>query len=130
MSIESTVYQRVTADSAVSALIGNRLYPSVAPDGVQKPYGIYDLISHRRSITHGGESTLHISRVQIDVYAKTREEAIELSDAVINALHAQNWNNDTHAVYSSELDNQQTTYLADVSLHRSALDFLIHYGVM
>lgn len=45
LNIGEAVYKILTEDETVSALVGNHVYPVVAPEGTQFPYVVYSCMS-------------------------------------------------------------------------------------
>ena len=94
--IEQNLWSYLTDDATLSALIGTRLYPLVAPQNPTRhpttkailAYGIYRRISATRHWSHDGSSGLAQPRFQIDwvggqaedgrvAYATAQEVAME-----------------------------------------------------
>lgn len=86
MTIETALFSELTGDISVSAKIGDRLYPDIAPRSASKPYVIYtDITSlHVRHMTGG--SGLARRRFQFDLYSLTKAEVVGLYDAIREAL--------------------------------------------
>ena len=84
--IEEALVALLEADAGVSALVGNRIYPIVIPDGASLPAIAYQRISGPRAETMDGPSGLAWPRFQITSVAETVSEAIALANAVRHAL--------------------------------------------
>lgn len=84
MTIEATIY------STLTALVGGRVYPDVAPVGVVRPYITYQNI--------GGEAVNFLDQVtvpsrkrrrfQVNVWSDTRETTAALAIQVEDAMRA------------------------------------------
>lgn len=86
MSVHAALHGILLANTAVSALVGTRIYPSVLPQGVTYPAISYEQI-------HGSEATgpqayrgLYRSVCQVSVFARDRAGTIALAGAVATAL--------------------------------------------
>ncbi len=78
------LYNVVTGDAGVSAIIGTRMHPNVAPQGETLPYVVYTRItaansSHGISLDRGG---LREILFQVNCYAATYSEIDALADAI------------------------------------------------
>lgn len=80
--IVETVRDLLLADSAIAALVGDRIYPVELPDGTTFPAVVVSKATGLGDYTLDGDSGLEDSRVQIDSYAVTYEAAIELKTAI------------------------------------------------
>lgn len=62
---EQALYARLTGHAGLSALIGTRLYPNVAPQNATMPYGVYQRISGPRDYHLGGSSRFLQALIQV-----------------------------------------------------------------
>lgn len=69
MSAESTLRSALTGASAVTALVGTRIYPDEAPPNPTVPYVVYQRISTDPSVTHdqSSASSKHLDGVRMQV---------------------------------------------------------------
>jgi hypothetical protein len=110
------------AASEVAALVGTRIYPSVAPQGVARPFVVLTLVSAVPYHTHDGRPAelLEAARVQVRAYgpeyAATHAVATAIDD-VLGALAGE--------PLSATKDNEQDGYEDATSLHYVASDYLV-----
>lgn len=102
MSIETSLYSTLTGDAGVSALIGTRVYPNLAPEGAAHPLVAYSVISgsHIDTIPGTGDTTRKL--VQIDCHANTYSSAKAVAAAVISALEGDGYHRGEHDIYDSQ----------------------------
>jgi len=74
------------ADPAVTAIIGNRLYPVQLPQGIRAASVIYNRISETESYHNSAPSALMATRFQFDSVSQLVDEATLLADAVKERL--------------------------------------------
>lgn len=134
VEIETGIYQRLTNDSSVSALVSTRVYPVLLPQGCDVPAIRYTNIS-RPPVNHKkGASGLTQSRIQVDCYDKTYEGAKTLGKAVRLAMIKEGgtWGgcpvsvcrNVDHTDETEEIDVQ-----GNIKIYFNAsMDFLIWHG--
>ena len=79
---EEVVYQLAMADTAVTALIGARMYPDQAPQGVTVPYVTYSLIDSPRYHSLAGPAGMGTARVQVDTYANGKPAVNAIKEAM------------------------------------------------
>jgi hypothetical protein len=82
--IEEAVVARMLADSALAALIDQRLYPLVIPQDVALPAVAYQKIDSPKTSSHSGRSDLARSRFQFACLAATYAGAKALASAVVD----------------------------------------------
>ena len=87
MSVESALYDHLTADAALTALVSNRIYPTVAPQNVTLPYVTFNVIAgeHERHAL-AGAGLAQVS-VQIDVWDDDAAGRRSVTDALFDRLH-------------------------------------------
>lgn len=131
MSLERALFARVTGDAAVSALIGDRLFPNVAPLGTDAPFATYQRISATRVRSLTQRSGLAMARMQLDCMAETYAGARALADAVRQALDGFRGaaGSPPVTIEASSIQSDQDLYedAAEPPLHRVSMDFMLTY---
>lgn len=91
--IDIAIYQRLTSDTAVAAIVSGRVYPMQIPDGIvpQMPYIVYVPSGRNGSRTYDGASKLYSGMVAIECVASSFSAVKALGDAVFNAMESQSW---------------------------------------
>ena len=99
-------------------LVDERVYPSLMPQGCLKPALVVTVISNKevQAINSRIPYMLDVD-VQVDCWAKTSLEALELRDAVQSAMHS--FAHKAHEFSSRPL------YEPDTKLHRQLIQFNI-----
>lgn len=81
MTVESTIYE------ALKSLVGNRVYPDVAPPNTTRPYITYQQIGGRPiNFVEAAVPSMKNGRWQINVWADTRASAAAISQQASDAL--------------------------------------------
>jgi len=85
--IDDAVFQRLAGFAGLSALVGSRIYPDVAPDNATAPYVVYQT---QAPIDLGGDmdesGDLVTTRAQVDAWAAKRSQADKVAKQVRRAL--------------------------------------------
>lgn len=87
-TIEDVIAYRLLADSNVTALIGDRIFPIQAAQNTAAPLIIYTLITTEPTNLLSESVGFVGSRFQFDMWAKTKKEAKTLGNKVRASLDA------------------------------------------
>ncbi|HLO41012.1 MAG TPA: DUF3168 domain-containing protein [Phycisphaerales bacterium] len=86
MPIESAVRQFLLASTAVTDLVGVRIYPVTLPRAPEYPAVRYAVISKVRDVAFGGYTGLCMARVQVDIFSPQYDQAKAIMDAMRKRL--------------------------------------------
>jgi hypothetical protein len=106
--IHQAVYDRLKNYPQVSSIVGNRVYPQKAMQGVTLPCVVYSRIgTDERFLYHSGTTKTALSRFQIDCWAKSPTAALQLSEAVVKCLHGWKGTQSGETIYISQVIDTQ-----------------------
>ena len=116
------VRDALLADVVMSALVGTRIYPSIAPQGVARPFIILRLISAVPHHTHDGAPSdlLEAARVQVDCYGPEYATVHALASKVDDVLGAL-----SGPEISATRESAADGYENETSLHLVSLDYFV-----
>ena len=80
--LEENIVAMLKADTALAALVVNRIYPLTLPQESELPAIRYTMISSRPTTTHDGDSGLATALFQFDCFAATYTAAKALAAAL------------------------------------------------
>ena len=86
MTIHQDLYEYLKVHRLVSAQVGTRIFPQMAPTSATKPYITYDQISSDQQHHMDGPSRLCMATFDISVWSDSSEEMNEVAEAVRLAL--------------------------------------------
>lgn len=86
MTVEETLRQTLLADSAVSALLGTRVYPLLIPQDATLPAVAYNKYLGVMQFLHGGAMKPEVAYIQLTCVANTYSEAKQVQEAIRNAI--------------------------------------------
>ena len=86
MNYQADIFDALTGDNAIAALVGTKVFPDVADLSATVPYLVCQTIYTGGETTHDGERNLEFPLVQITAWAATKAGAIALGDLVTNLL--------------------------------------------
>jgi hypothetical protein len=89
MSYQSDIYTALTASGAVSALVGNRVFPDVADGSTPAPYIVFQTITTAGTTPHDGSRDVEFPIIQFSCWAKTKAAAVALGSALNGMIDGQ-----------------------------------------
>ena len=88
MLIEQAIKTELESTTALTALIGERIYYVKAPQDVETPYIVFFKVTGPREHSHDGASGLAHPRFQFSVFSTTYYEAKQIAEQLQAALQA------------------------------------------
>lgn len=86
MKASKAIYNILSSNSELTAVVGNRINPLRIPETSALPAIAYQIVSNRGNMTKSGPSKSDFTRVQVMIVAGTYASAIEVGDLVRNAM--------------------------------------------
>lgn len=128
MTLDAVLFAYLSAHAGLSALIGDRVYPDEAPQGVEVPFIVRRLIDETRESGFGADIGVVRARHQLDVYARSHAERSSVKTQLRGAL--QRWCSPSTdpAVWDTFVENWQELREAETELYRGILDIIIHHS--
>lgn len=134
MSLESALYTYLTGLSAVTDVVGTRIYPAQVPQGAAFPYVAQYRVSTRRFPHVGGPSGMVRARIQIDSFGVTLDSAQTVMDVLRDRLDG--WRTTTMGgvyVQSVNMEDEANDFTppqdgGDPGVHRIRSDFIFLYS--
>lgn len=120
--IEEALYKYLRDDAGVSALVSDRIYPLVAPQGAIMPAIVHQRITTARPQTLDGSSGVALPWFQFRCWAATYDEACALAEAVRLAL-LRFRGGYGEVVRSSTPENETGEYDSDAKLYGPLVEF-------
>lgn len=129
MPIEDGLVALLSADSGVSALVGNRIHPLVLPRKPTYPALVYQRISGERVRSLSGPSGRARPRIQIDAYAQTYAAAKAVAKAVEDALDGYAGPAGTDRIDAASLEGDRDLHEDELRkpIFRVTADYFISY---
>ncbi len=107
MDIKAGLYSYLTSKALLTALVGSRIYPDVAPQGATIPYLTFIVADSIPTKHLQGASALADDMVTIKIHASTSEERDSVKEALRNILHTRR--NTTLTPASGNIDMRSCT---------------------
>jgi hypothetical protein len=125
------LYNILSSNSALTAVVGSRINPLRIPETSALPAIAYQVVSNRGNMTKSGPSHSDFTRVQVMIVATTYASAIAVGDLVRNAMEVT-----TPATFNGVpvqvIEYEGEVHLADDNAGFSGvstigMDFIINY---
>ena len=137
MIVGKAIYHLLTNATAITDIVGTRIYPEVAQQDGDLPYIVYNVSNNEPSDTKPEPSKLDTAEIEVHCYATSYSQAIDIAVAVRGALDrvkgTYNGVNVQSIQYINEVidfDEPQRAYniSADYEVRISRTDFEIAQG--
>jgi len=126
--IEDALLTYLLANASINALVGDRIYAMHVQQEATMPCITYQRISTERVLTHDQTSTgLAIPRFQFDVYSFRYSEALEIAEALRDALQGYAGAMGTLTTMGVLPMLEQHTEDRDLEVFRLIIDYTIRY---
>lgn len=122
MTHQEAIRAELVAAPTVTTLVGTRIYPSKAPQGVVAPFVVITTVSSvpQNAMGELANTRLRVARVQIDCYAKGYVDVHAVADAIDNVV-ANLAREDLTAVQDTSSD----LYDDETELRRVSTDYFV-----
>ena len=109
--IEATIYNRLSNYAALTALVGNNIYPTTPTENTQLPFLTYAITGKSPTLHTQGDSGLNNYSVDIDVYGINLDTVLSIMAETTNALHCYRSDNLTvQGCFQTTQGTQQEEY--------------------
>jgi len=127
--LEEGIAAFLIADATIGAVVDNRIYPLMIPQGAILPCLTYQRISTPRIVTHqssGATGDLTNPRFQFDAWGVTQKEVKAISDALRAVLHGKRGVLAGGVTIRAAIaENEEPEFDPDSELYRSRSDYII-----
>ena len=121
MITSAALYTLLISNAQLVALVGQRIYPALAPQDASAPYIVWQRIATNPIQTLGEATGNQFDLIQLSCFALTYESADAVAQALVTALDGRVVTTNDNAT----LQSRRESYEPAVDLYRSDCDFLI-----
>jgi len=122
--IEEDLFSYLKSQSGLTNLVGNRIYPLVAPDDATLPYVVYQKISSVEGVSHSGNSHIAHSRFQFFCVASMYKEAKDIAIQLKLIFHGSTISLDNYKLYAGYKVNELDSYSDESGIFTILIDFM------
>lgn len=102
MNAGRAIYEILTSDTPLSALVSTRIYPEAAPENVTTPFVVYSVQSVEPIRVKNSTSTLDVANFEVYTSAENYATAMAINDAIRTAMERRGGNFSGVAIDSIE----------------------------
>lgn len=126
--IEKSIFDMLSNNVSVSALVSDKIYPMVLPQNFAMPAIVYrnNGIEKRSNYDTTSEAFTQ-TNLTIDAIADTYTQVKAVSQAIFDALHNFRGTQSGNVIYSIEQDSYLELYDDGLEAYRSSRIFLINH---
>lgn len=110
MNVGKAVYEILTTNTQLTALVGTRVYPEMAPEEAQKPYLVYSILSIDPTDTKQASSTVDVSQLETYAVSEDYTKVMDVSEAARAALDRNSGTFSNIAIQSVQYQSSDTEY--------------------
>lgn len=130
--MESAIYSALSSNSALTAIAGEEIWPTVRDDDDDTKvdnYVIFALILAEEEYDESATTTASFSPgiLQIDLYSTTHANSRAMANAVENQFKGQAITTSNYQFQRFERQSWRASYEDETSLHRVTLEFNFNY---
>lgn len=135
MSISTNLRKYLLSKSAITSLVGTRMFPRKIPQKNSAfPVIVYRIVSQDAAHHLAGGAGYAGTRIQLDVYSETETETDALAEAIRNQMQGYSGAMGTASVTSVVLKNSQDLYEppqdnSDTGLYRNSTDYWLRHDM-
>lgn len=118
MTVEEDLFSTLALNSGINSIVGNRIYPVIAPETVTPSFIVYTRAVTNPTNSLTGTNALNNPLFQVDAYSRTHNQARSLGILIREAILAA-------TPFSAVWRDTRDDYEPDTKLYRVSLDFSI-----
>lgn len=125
MNVLKGIYWKLTNTAAVSAIIGTKCYPNVAPQKAVVPFVVLTIVGNVPYDTKSGPSEVDAFTVQVDSYAATYSEVQDLDRKIRTAIDKVTGTWDGVTIDGVRYETSRDDFENDPQEHRRSSDYRV-----
>ena len=123
--IGKAIYNLLSTDLPLTASIGTKIYPVVAPRSAEPTFVVFNQISSNALRTKDDPFPMTNYLVQVDTYSESALEAAEVNELVKKALSRKTGEYGSICIFSTTIETEMDGYSGDDEVFRKTLRFEI-----
>lgn len=125
MDAEQALVMHLLNDSALTALVGDRVFPHAIPQDEQVPAIVYQKISAPRTLSVSGDSSANNTRMQLSCYAETFGQAKQIAQVLYNSVDVFRGQLGGRVNAAVLMADSRDDYEPDTGRYRCDIDFFV-----
>jgi hypothetical protein len=125
--IGTLLYEKITGNPEIAAIIASRMYPVALPQTPTVPAVVYFFDNATSTLSHSGPSGLESATLRVDSWADNFDEAKNLAAKIKEILNGWKKNVPLGAVQGTFFKGEKDIFDEDKTLYSTQQTYLIHY---
>jgi len=128
MSVEKDLKTYLLTRTAITDILGSRIYYQKLLQDPTLPALTYSRISTVRNRSHSGDSSLTRARIQYSCWGATPDDVEDLADAIESEMKSFSGTAGSTTVYASIVENRISLLDEESKYYHVPLDLMIQYN--
>ena len=107
MKVGKAIYNILSSDTAIAAIVGTNIFPELAPPAIDAPYIVYSVVSNSPSDTKNANGDIDVANIEVYGFQDTYNKAVDLGVSVRAALDRKTGTYNTIQIQSTNYVNEQ-----------------------
>ena len=107
MKVGKAIYDILSTDTAIAAIVGTHIFPELAPPDIDAPYIVYSVVSNSPSDTKNTNGDIDVANIEVYSFQDTYNKAVDLGVNVRRALDRKTGTYKTIEIQSTNYVNEQ-----------------------
>ena len=107
MKVGKAIYNILSSDTAIAAIVGTNIFPELAPPDIDAPYIVYSVVSNSPSDTKNTNGDIDVASIEVYSFQDTYNKAVDLGVSVRAALDRKTGTYNTIQIQSTNYVNEQ-----------------------
>ena len=107
MKVGKAIYNILSSDTAIAAIVGTNIFPELAPPDIDAPYIVYSVVSNSPSDTKNTNGDIDVASIEVYSFQDTYNKAVDLGVNVRRALDRKTGTYKTIEIQSTNYVNEQ-----------------------
>lgn len=125
MIVGKAIYNILSTTSAVTDIVGTKIYPEIAPQNESQPYIVYSVVSNNPTDTKEENGNVDEATIEVYCFNTKYSTAIDLGVAVRAALERKNGTFGGVKIQSINYTNEQMDVNPERSIWVAIQDYII-----
>lgn len=129
MNIGNVIYNILSNNAALAALVGTKIYPSETPQAIAMPVVLYSIENIEPLTSKDGVSKLDVYSIDISCFSNKYDEMIDIYQAIRTALDRYKGTNSTIKIDQINFKNFNRDFIESAQVHQGSSTYEIRVKI-
>ena len=122
--VSDDLFGILSADTALADIVGDNIFPLVAPSGTPAPWVVYQRISVQSAQSHDGATGFREYRFQISAYSQDEHTAESIREVIMALLDGQEFSVSGQRIVVFH-ENDSDDFDEETRIYSVKMDFMV-----